>query len=183
MTTWQLSSHTMRAWSLILPTAFQSVCALQHCIRWKCVISDRKQLLLRRKSVLIKRLVAAGLLRFDFPVSCLCSFLLHFHLPLCLPFPVSHHHPLIPCAISGSKPTNSRPFFGDICRLSFCSQPPLPQFQSACRFEGAARCYWLNHMSCDTLSCGLEGWGGRWGAWVDIGREGEVKDEAIWSYL
>lgn len=94
---------------------------------------------------LIQKIVTNRTLSVPCPPSCHSFFLQHI--------PSSHSHS---CALSGSKPMNSRPFFGDICGLSSYSQPPLLQFLSACWFEGAARCFWLNHMSSDTLSWG---WG------------------------
>lgn len=95
------------------------------------------------------------------------------------PLPLSHLYPLIPLLSCESKKkkklANSRPFFGDIWELFSRSQLLLRQFQSACWFEGAARCFWLHHMSSDTVSWGCGG-----AAWV--GEEG-AKDEAIWIHL
>lgn len=87
-----------------------------------------------------------------------CHSLFPIFLPSYLPFPVSHHH--VFSALCGIKPMNSRPFFGDICPFFSCSHTLLLQFQSACRFEGAARCFWLSHMSSDTLGDGESRGGG-----------------------
>lgn len=148
MATWQLSNHSEQQ-SLMLPTTFQNsryVCSFHLNICQICLENTSNNLA-------------------TIPPFVQC------HIPLSLLVPLPSHA----CTLSGSKPVNSRPFFGDIHGLSSSSQSLLGQFQSACQFEGAARCFWLNHMSSDTLSWGWESRRVGWGWWV--------KDEAIWSYL